>query len=488
MSNHSTHAIQIARPRANTKNRAGAMSLTQYAPIAGGIALPLARYVGGSLIRGGIDAAANAAYDRGSRAVGAFLGGKKKKTAAEKHARLMEYVDAINAKNRVPPPPAQVVVRTVTRKNRARPRGAGSLVLSNVPRRQRATPRPRSRRQRRAGARTARPLRSLAMVPQAAASAYAIGQRSGEPLFIERSARTTRIVHRELISSITGSSGFTVASTFALNPGISTTFPWLATQAQGWEQYRFNRLRFCYYTRTATSTPGSMMLVPDYDAADAAPSSEQIASSYRDVVEEVPWTVEFTCELDPQALLEPATRKFIRTGGLAANLDIKTYDGGNLFVCTTDGTAVAWGKLWVEYDVSFFVPQLPPQGAGLQLSAKVSSGAATSKTAYFGTTGVVTGGLAVTAAAMTITFNQQGQYLVVWAITGTGVLVPAVAGTAAVAALENPAGFGVVATDLIGVCTVNCTAVGQTLVFTDGGSTTVTGVNARIAPYQIASA
>jgi len=55
-------------------------------------------------------------------------------------------------------------------------------------------------------------------------------------------------------------------------------------------------------------------------------------------------------------------KKFVRTAGLAANLDVKTYDAGTLFVGTIDGTAVNWGKLWVEYDITLYTPQLQPQG------------------------------------------------------------------------------------------------------------------------------
>jgi hypothetical protein len=43
-------------------------------------------------------------------------------------------------------------------------------------------------------------------------------------------------------------------------------------------------------------------------------------------------------------------------------LDIKTYDVANVFVSTTDGTAVSWSKVWVEYDVILMNPQLPPGG------------------------------------------------------------------------------------------------------------------------------
>jgi len=250
--------------------------------------------------------------------------------------------------------------------------------------------------------------RSGSIGAAAAAAAYSVGLRSGEPT-IRGSSRSTRIQHRELIASITGSTTFTVSNTFALNPGLPGTFPWLSTQAAGWEQYKFHRLKFCYYSRCATSVPGSMMLVPDYDAADAAPITEQVASSYRDVVEEVPWTPEFTCVLDVKAMIEPGDRKYVRIGALPANLDVKTYDSGTLFACTTDGTAVNWGKLWVEYDVELFVPQLPPQGAGQLI---YSSGGTIGTTNIFGSAPVSTGPIYATAAVNVVTFPTPGYYFV----------------------------------------------------------------------------
>jgi hypothetical protein len=254
-----------------------------------------------------------------------------------------------------------------------------------------------------------------------AASAYAQGQRTSEPR-ISGNYKRTNIKHRELVANLTGTSAFTVANTFALNPGLAATFPWLSTQAQGWEQYRFNRLRFCYYTRTGTSTPGSVLMVPDYDAADPAPISEQVASAYRDVVEEVPWIEEFSCVLDPSSLHAEGPRKYIRTAALAANLDIKTYDAGQLFLCTTDGTAVNWGKVWVEYDVDLFVPQLPAGGTTPFGIAAIGQGSV-SKTQIFGSAPTIVGpgSAAVTfgTAANTITFNQAGFFLLTINVQGT---------------------------------------------------------------------
>lgn len=267
-------------------------------------------------------------------------------------------------------------------------------------------------------------LSSLRRAKTAAASAYSVRLSTAEPK-ITGAYRSTRIRHRELITSVTGSTTFTAANTFSINPGLVASFPWLSTQAAGWEQYKFHKLKYCYYTRCATSVPGSVLLVPDYDAADTAPLTEQIASSYRDVVEEVPWVEEFSCVLDPAAMAEPANRKYIRTGPLASNLDVKTYDAGNLFLCTVDGTAVNWGKLWVEYDVELFVPQLPPSGLANNSGSLVnSSGTGVASALALGTAAstVALGGIAISAAAnvLTLTGLVAGvEYLAAGQVAGT---------------------------------------------------------------------
>jgi len=250
------------------------------------------------------------------------------------------------------------------------------------------------------------------------AAAYATGQSTGAPM-ISASRDQCRIVHRELVNSLTGSTAFTVATTLQMNPGLSATFPWLSVQAQGWEQYRFNRLKVCYYTRTASTTPGSVMIVPDYDAADAAPSTEQVASSYEDVQEDAPWK-DIDCTLRPSSMHALGPRKFTRSAALAANLDIKTYDVGNVFLCTVDGTAVNWGKVWVEYDVTFFTPQLPPTGAiQAPLSQHFPSSNVPSSTQMLGPTPISTGSAIVSVANNIVTFLELGEYMLTYTAYGS---------------------------------------------------------------------
>jgi hypothetical protein len=224
------------------------------------------------------------------------------------------------------------------------------------------------------------------------------------------------------------------------------------------------------------------MLVPDYDAADAAPSSEQIASSYEDVEEDAPWK-DIECELRPSSLHALGPSKFIRTGALAAGLDIKTYDAGNFFLCTTDGTAVNWGKLWVEYDVTLLTPQLNPAGGGVIAAQGITS--TTPTTASFLANPVQVAGSAsiVSAAADVLTFNQAGQFLVVYAIgatTATSSSSPA-AGAGGVISINSIGGSG---TATMVQETIMTAVVGSTLTY---NNTVVAGTAATLVVSQLPS-
>jgi len=312
---------------------------------------------------------------------------------------------------------------------------------------------------------------SLARPSKAAAAAYATGQHTGEPKVFRSGNDTCRIVHRELLASVVGSTAFAIARAIALNPGLSASFPWLSTQAQSWERYRFNRLRFCYYTRTGTGIPGSFMMAPDYDAADAAPVSESIASSYTDCEEDAPWK-DITCNLPSRSLMGDMKEKTIRTGPLAPNQDIKTYDAGNLFACTVDGTAVGWGKLWVEYDITLFHPQVP--AGGFQASGTLRSTLGTaSPAAFFG--GVdeqqATGPIGMSSAAspnVIIANPQIGQELsFTFIIEGAGIVTQTMA-----------AGAGLtLKTAVSSAITTTAASVTSTFIVTNSPATLTLGVN-----------
>jgi len=179
--------------------------------------------------------------------------------------------------------------------------------------------------------------------------------------------RCTRIIHRELVDpALLGSTSFSVFRSLSCNPGLAAIFPWLSTQAKSWEQYRFRRLVFEYITRVGSGTKGSVILSPCYDPSDPIPTTEVEASDNFGTREDVVWK-DMTMVMDPRLMYALGPRKYVRSGNVAG--DVKTYDSAVVYVATNDcADASAIGKIWVSYDVDFYVPQSSPT-AGLAATA-----------------------------------------------------------------------------------------------------------------------
>jgi hypothetical protein len=314
----------------------------------------------------------------------------------------------------------------------------------------------------------------------AVASAYATGQTTRQPKITRNSADSCRIVHRELVASIIGSTNYTIAQTFSINPGLASSFPWLSSQAQGWEKYRFHKFKVCAYTRTGSNVPGSEILIVDYDAADAAPVNEQIASAYHGTSEDAPWK-DIGCVFDSKRLL---TERFIRSGGLAANLDIKTYDVAKFFVATVDGTAVNWSKLWFEYDIELINQQLPSSGLNGSGTLQGAGGSIAAATP-FGAAPVSTGSFALNASGtnvVTMTGLSIGtEYSITATLVGTVInacLLGTLVGGTAVTVFKEYIETGLLQAASFGTFTANATSVSVTWTVT---ATTVTSSNCVVS-------
>jgi len=316
--------------------------------------------------------------------------------------------------------------------------------------------------------------------------AYSSQQRGRQPN-IRMNAKSCRVIHKELVSSVVGTSAFSIlaSNSLSVNPGLPASFPWLSSIASSWERYRFHKLRFCYYTRCASSTAGSMMIAPDYDAGDVAPATEQIMSSYSDVVEDAPWK-NIVCELRPQSMFGMAKELYVRNGPLAANLDIKTYDAATVFLATTDGGATNWGKVFVEYDVEFFIPQLPSQG--IVFGGAVNGANTITAANPFGILPVVdaqANGISMDAAS-TLTIANAGTYLIAIKYVGTVItVIPVPVGTNA-SVTNVTSVFDAAA--LNGVTIFHSIAsAGGTLNFPAITATTITSAYLRIAQAPVSS-
>jgi hypothetical protein len=318
---------------------------------------------------------------------------------------------------------------------------------------------------------------------------YATGQIGKAPV-IKMTGKSCSVTHRELIrniSSLNGTGAFVVNESLPLNPGLSSVFPWLSRIARNWESYRFKKLRFCGFTRTSTTTVGSIILAPDYDASDPAPSTEVQASSYADVVEDAPWK-DLVCTLKPQSMFSNGPHKFVRGGVLQPNQDVKLYDVGNLHICTVDSTgAAAWQKLWVEYEVEFFTPQISTDqsdGSEKQVSSAGMTGAKP-----FGTSALVvtTSGEAIASwsdvAAGTFTLLRDYEGIIKMNFVGT--VITAVAAAGGTATLTNLSRLFDGAGGLSAEFTSTLVGQkGQTFVCPVITATTITSSTLRISSYD----
>lgn len=208
-----------------------------------------------------------------------------------------------------------------------------------------------------------------------------------------------RVKHREYLGPLNGTTAFTNTS-YPINPGIDTTFPWLSQLAANYEQYKMHGLIFEYVTTSATAVSstntalGQVVMATDYDALDASfiSSRQMLASLYSNYG--VPCT-------GLTHAVECATRKsfsdvlYVRQGAPPASSDLRLYDVGN-FQIATEGMqsgVTQIGGLWVSYDVTFMKPVLQDASTDSQSTLVLSSVSGT--TGAFSSTAPIYGNLPI---------------------------------------------------------------------------------------------
>ncbi len=244
------------------------------------------------------------------------------------------------------------------------------------------------------------------------------------PQFKEGNASNV-ICHREYLGDILGTTAFTNNS-FPLNPGISTTFPWLSVIAQNYQQFRFHGLIFEFrplITDFVTSgAPGVVVLATNYNADQAPYMTKQEMENSEYAVSVKP-TLPLLHGVECATLQTVLNQMYVRTGTLPASNDLKFTDLGLLQLGTQSNPAgIALGELWVSYCVEFFKPILPIDVGGTVASGQSDKTVVTAATNPLGAATRFlksTNGLAVSGT--TITFNgEPGNYYgvtVLWAGT-----------------------------------------------------------------------
>lgn len=247
-----------------------------------------------------------------------------------------------------------------------------------------------------------------------------------------------QVAHSEYIGDLlcgTSTPSIFTLSDFDINPGLATTFPWLSQIAQNFESYRFHGLVFEFKSLCTDNTAtfaglGSVIMAAQYNSANSNFVNKFQMENYDGAVSCKPsQSMVFGVECDPRDI--PENHLYIRSGDLAANQDIKTYDMGQMQIASV-GCPVAsqqLGEIWVSYIVDLMSPKLYAGQLGYGINqAHYSSSTAVSTSAYFGTSQTEkfdNMGLAFGTATITFPANI---------VTGTYQLLYNVVGTAASAA------------------------------------------------------
>jgi len=277
------------------------------------------------------------------------------------------------------------------------------------------------------------------------------------------------VQHREYIGDITSSATASALkiTKYTINPGINTTFPWLADIANSFEEYVFTGLVFYFVTSSATAivngvntNMGFIYMRFVHDALAATDTTiPQLQNSYG-TVRGVPYR-NLQCAVNTGSLSVNHLRT--RISNPPTNSDLRMYDHGFLEVATSgiQGANTNIGQLWVAYDIHLVKPRINISSFSGQVSDIFLMGPDSSRTSTTdalltipalpnpgstlgGTTAVVTGTLRSYVFSPSI---NQGSFIVTYRARGT---------TAANTTAPTFAG-------------INCTLSGGYLLPSDGG-------------------
>lgn len=181
---------------------------------------------------------------------------------------------------------------------------------------------------------------------------------SGVPM-MHKTGQSIVVRHREFVGTITGTSAFTV-SQYKINPGLTSTFPWLARLAESFQEYDFRGLVFHYVPTSGmisggSTALGSVMMQTTYRSNDSAPATKQEMLNEYCANETVPFEpMAHPVECDPKE--NPFSIHYVRTGTVPAGDNVMLYDIGTLNVATQGNPTNVLGDIYATYEVELKKP------------------------------------------------------------------------------------------------------------------------------------
>lgn len=277
-------------------------------------------------------------------------------------------------------------------------------------------------------------------------------------------------------------------TSYRINPGNSAMFPWLASVATNFQQFRIVGMVIEFRSLSgdvsAGGALGSVSLATDYNALapDFVDKLHMENSEY--AVSTKPSQSQFhTIECARNATANELLYVRNNTSSSTVSQDPRLYDLG-IFQLATKGlpgsAGEVLGELWVSYDVELLKPLVVDETYN---SGRIRAVTGVTTALTFGTDPVEYGTIC-TAENDDLDFNRAGEFLVVGRFTGTGIAdAPQVSMSGTGSVVEESYVYNGGGLDVIGIWTVTVTA-GETMVFDSSAFTTLTLTDVRIAPYN----
>lgn len=207
--------------------------------------------------------------------------------------------------------------------------------------------------------------------------------------------------HSEYLGDVTTSSSardFKLDS-YAINPGLPQTFPWLSNIANQFQQYEIKGMLFEFRSTCSDAiasgtdiSMGSVILATNYNSADDDFASKQQMLQ-----------TEFCAQGRPsQCILHPIECKpsltsvetlYTRSGAVPTGSDIRLYDLGKFQIATQgfQGTSVNIGELWLTYEIAFKKP-IQSNGTSVLLGDFYNATTGITSSALYGTNATLVDG------------------------------------------------------------------------------------------------
>lgn len=176
---------------------------------------------------------------------------------------------------------------------------------------------------------------------------------------------TTVVRGREYVNSVRSTTSF-YNQTYLLNPGNKDLFPWLSTQALGYQKYRFRKLNVEYVSTSGsistTAALGSVVLATQYDVWDNAFMSKRDAEVASGSVVTVP-SKNITHHVQQSSNMISVPYKFVNPSYASTPVPEPLLTFAGLLNIITDGNpsdGQGIGEIWVDYEVEFVLRASPP--------------------------------------------------------------------------------------------------------------------------------